>query len=132
VTYRLRKAEDALHWMIHQHAIGASHWHGMCQSSVRSAWGIPAWSGSAIGAWNRIPARHKHKGGKPSDAPMGAALYYAGGRYGHVALAGKHHNVCWSTDYQRNGHIGPAPRDFKRWGLRYLGWSTWSPYGSLR
>ena len=107
---------------------------GLCQSFCRTAYDIPAWAPSAIAAWRRIPAEHKHRGGKPSDAPRGALLYYAGGKYGHVAIAAgiKTRDKCLSNDYMRQGKIDYAPRDFKRWGLQYLGWSAWTPFGSLK
>ena len=28
--------------------------------------------------------------------------------------------------------IDACSREFPRWGAKYLGWSTWTPYGSLR
>lgn len=107
-------------------------WKGMCQSHVRQAYGVPAWAPSAIAAWRRIPLEFKHRG-NPSKAPRGAILYYEGGKYGHVAIAaGIHTNdKCLSNDYVRQGEIDYAPRDFKRWGLTYLGWSNWTPYGIL-
>lgn len=107
-------------------------WKGMCQSHVRQAYGVPAWAPSAIAAWRRIPSEFKHRG-NPKDAPRGAALYYEGGKYGHVAIAAgiKTNDKCLSNDYVRQGEIDYAPRDFKRWGLKYLGWSNWTPYGIL-
>lgn len=105
---------------------------GLCQSFCRTAYGVPAWSPSAIAAWRQIPAEFKHRG-KASDAPRGALLYFEGGKYGHVAIAAgiKTHDKCLSNDYMRQGKIDYAPRDFKRWGLKYLGWSNWTPYGVL-
>ena len=108
-------------------------WRGMCQSHCRSAYGVPAWAPSAISAWNKIPRQHKHVGGSPSQAPRGALLYYSGGQFGHVAIAAgiKTHDKCLSNDYVRQGKIDYAPRTFPRWGLKYLGWSAWTPYGEL-
>jgi len=108
-------------------------WQGMCQSHCRHAYGVPAWAPSAIAAWKRIPNEFKHRG-KPEDAPRGAILYYSGGKYGHVALAaGKTtKDKCLSNDYMRPTKIDYAPRTFPRWGLTYLGWSNWTPYGVLK
>lgn len=109
-------------------------YNGLCQSFCRTAYGVPAWAASAIGAWNRIPRDQKRVGGKPSEAPRGALLYYAGGTYGHVAIAAgiKTRDKCLSNDYVRQGRIDYAPRTFDRWGLRYLGYSNWTPFGELR
>lgn len=109
-------------------------WNGLCQSFCRQAYGVPAWAPSAIAAWNKIPASQKHVGGKPSQAPRGALLYYSGGKFGHVAIASgvKTHDKCLSNDYIRQGKIDYAPRTFPRWGLTYLGYSSWTEYGSLK
>lgn len=109
-------------------------WAGLCQSFCRSAYGVDAWAPSAIAAWGEISRRQKHVGGKTSQAPRGALLYYAGGRYGHVAIAAgvTTHNTCFSNDYVETGAIDRAPRSFERWGIRYLGWSNWTPFGELK
>ena len=107
-------------------------WSGMCQSHCRSAYGVPAWSDSALHAWGKIPPHFKHSGGDPADAPRGAILYYSGGKFGHAALAIGHDGKnCLSNDYARRGKIGLAPRTFPRWNLHYLGWSSWTPSGVL-
>jgi hypothetical protein len=95
---------------------------------------VPAWAGSAIIAWRKIPKAQKKTGGKPSDAPRGALLYYDIGKWGHVAIAiGKRTNAsCLSNDYVRRGMIDACSREFPSWGAKYLGWSAWTPYGSLR
>lgn len=100
----------------------------------RQAYGVPAWAASAILAWEKIPAAHRHLSAHPADAPRGALLYYRGGKHGHVAIAiGKKTTAsCLSNDYVRHGQIDVAPRDFRRWGLQYLGWSAWTPSGSLQ
>lgn len=109
-------------------------YRGLCQSFCRTAYGVPAWAPSAKAAWDRIPDAHKHRAGRPSAAPRGALIYFSGGQYGHVAIAiGKRtHDKCLSNDYVRSGRIDIAPRDFHRWGLHYLGYSFWTPYGELR
>lgn len=128
-----RTVNDAIKWSRGQITRPSQSWKGLCQSHCRTAYGVQAWAPSAIEAWKRTPNDKKHKGGKPSDAPRGALLYYSGGQYGHVALAiGKKTNdKCLSNDYMRQGRIDVTPRTFPRWGLKYLGWSNWTPYGNL-
>ena len=133
-VYLDRDVDDVIRWSRAQIAHPSQSWLGLCQSHCRQAYGVAAWSDSAIHAWQRIPDAHKHRGGKPSDAPRGALLYYAIGRHGHVTIAiGKRtHDKCLSNDYLRSGRIDVVPRTMPRWGVTYLGWSTWTPVGSLR
>jgi hypothetical protein len=109
------------------------NWTNLCLSFCRQSYGVRPFAPSAIKAWHKVPAKYKHVGGKPSAAPRGAMLFYAGGAYGHVAIAigKKTSNKCLSNDYVRRGKIDPAPRTFPRWGLTYLGWSNWTPWGTL-
>lgn len=128
-----RTVDEVIAWSKGQRDNPTQSWQGLCQSHCRNAYGVPAWAPSAIEAWKKIPKSEKHVGGKPSDAPRGAILYYSGGKYGHVALAigKKTHDKCLTNDYTFMGKIGVAPRTFPRWGITYLGWSNWTPYGSL-
>jgi len=130
----IRTADQVIAWSRAQIEHPSQSWKGLCQSHCRQAYGIPAWSGSAIGAWKLIPAGKKHPGKDPAKAPRGALLYYSGGKYGHVAIAigKKTSDKCLSNDYVRPGMIDVAPRSFAGWGLKYLGWSTWTPFGELR
>jgi hypothetical protein len=125
--------DEVIAWGRAQVTKPSQSWYVLCQSFCRQSYRVPAWSGSAVGAWARIPAAHKTVGGHPSDAPRGALIYFAGGQHGHVAIAiGKStSDKCLSNDYYRKGKIDVAPRTFPRWGLRYLGWSAYTPYGSL-
>lgn len=134
MTYLKRSVDDAIAWSKSQIDRPTQNWSNMCQSHCRQAYGVPAWASSAKIAWNTIPSREKHAGGKPFDAPRGALIYFDSGTYGHVAIAtGKSTNdKCLSNDYMRQGQIDYAPRDFPRWGLHYAGWSFWTPYGELR
>ncbi len=129
MSYRLRDGRAAREWMMEQHRLGTTGWSGMCAKAARSALGVPPVAPSAA-AWAALAERHGqlHKG-KPEDAPEGSGLLYSGGKYGHAANAGKHKEWCWSTDYERQDHIGRAPRDFPRWHLTYLGWTGWTSYG---
>lgn len=125
--------DEVIAWGRSQVTKPTQSWYVLCQSFCRQSYQVPAWSGSAVGAWARIPAAHKRVGGKPSEAPRGALLYYSIGKHGHVAIAiGKTTNdKCLSNDYYRKGKIDVTPRTFPRWGATYLGWSSWTPYGSL-
>ena len=132
--YLPRTVNQVITWSRGQIKDPTQDWTGLCQSHCRQAYGVPAWAGSAIIAWNKIPKAQKTVGGKPSDAPRGALLYYDIGKFGHVAIAiGKRTNSsCLSNDYVRRGMIDACSREFPRWGAKYLGWSAFTPYGSLR
>ena len=129
-----RSVDEVMKWANNQRKNPTQSWRMLCQSFCRQAYGVPAWAPSAISAWGKIPRNQKHVGGKPSDAPRGALLYYAIGKYGHVTIAcGKKRSVnCLSNDYMETGQIDYAPRTLPRWNARYLGWSNWTPYGELR
>ena len=131
--YLARTVDEAIDFGWEQVKAPSQDWTGLCLSFCRQSYGVPAFAPSAIKAWGRTPAKHRHVGGDPSDAPRGALLYYSGGKYGHVALAiGRKTNwKCLSNDYQSKGRIGQAPRTFPRWGIRYLGWSAWTPFGMM-
>jgi hypothetical protein len=126
--------QEVMAWSRHQIDHPTQDWSGLCQSHCRQAYGVGAWSDSAIHAWGLIPRKFKIAGRDPYKAPRGALLYYAGGKYGHVAIAAgiKTHDKCLSNDYVRQGHIDYCDRKFPRWGLRYLGYSFWTPYGELK
>ena len=128
-----RSVDEAIAWARGQVDDPTQDWTALCQSFCRQSYGVPAWSSSAIGAWGKIPPAKRHIAGKPSEAPRGALLYYGGGKWGHVAIAvGKRtKRSCLSNDYVSRGRIDQAPRTFPRWGLIYLGWSFWTPYGEM-
>ena len=132
--YLSRNINEVITWSRNQIKDPTQDWTGLCQSHCRQAYGVGAWAGSAIIAWRAIPAAQKHPGIKPSSAPRGSLLYYDIGKFGHVAIAiGKKTNTsCLSNDYVRQGMIDACSRDFPRWGAIYLGWSAWTPVGSLR
>ena len=126
-----RDIDESIAWGRKQIDHPTQGWAGMCQSFVRQCMGVQAWASSAIIAWNTIPNSEKVAGGSPFDAPRGSAIYFSGGQFGHVALCiGKTTNTkCLSNDYVRRGQIDEAPRDFPRWGLTYVGWSLFTPFG---
>jgi hypothetical protein len=130
--YLKAKPDDAIAWMREQSVHPTQSWRGLCQSSCRGAYRIPAWAGSAILAWNKIPKEHRHYG-KPGSAPRGAIMYYSIGKYGHavIAIGKKTNDKCMSVDYVRQSRIDVAPRSMVRWGAKYLGWSDWTPFGFI-
>ena len=93
---------------------------GMCQHYVRSAYGIGAGAGDAVGAWNA--AKYKHPGDK---SPIVGAFVFWGGGHGHVAIYAGGGKV-WSPG---------GPGDLTHWVLcsidsitkgwhkSYLGWT---------
>jgi hypothetical protein len=108
---------------------------GQCLKYTRTWLDIPARYPSAIDAWNN--AQHKHVNGRDKDAqapPMGAPVFWRGGRYGHIALA-VDNDRGRSTDTTRSGLVSTAPGDWWRqnWNMPYLGWTEdlngiWIPY----
>ena len=132
ITTKPRFIIDAIRWSRGQITEPSQSWKGLCQSHCRTAYGLPAWAPSAIEAWRKTPKQYRHPG-KPEDAPRGALLYYEIGKYGHVAIATgiKTNDKCLSNDYMRQGRIDYTPRRFPRWGVKYLGWSDWTPYGRI-
>lgn len=92
----------------------------MCLRYVRAeAWQIGGLYGSAIDAW--YGARHRHPGDR--NPPLGAPMFYAGGRYGHIVIC----TGAWmrSTDCYSTGQVSEAPIDWPvtHWGHTYLGWT---------
>lgn len=94
---------------------------GMCQQYVRLAcWEVGSLYGSAIEAWNG--ARLKHPGDR--TPPLGAPLYYRGGKYGHaVIFVGG--NDMRSTDCRTRGQVSDEVIRWveTHWGYEYLGWT---------
>jgi hypothetical protein len=84
----------------------------------------------------KIPDKHRNTG-DINAAPRGAAIYFKRNqsgkeRPGHVVLATK--SMCLSNDIYRKGMIDVAPRDIfiKAWNMSYLGWSLWTPFGTIK
>lgn len=126
------QAEKYGHDQIHH---PTQSWKGLCQSFVRHCMGVPGWANTAYDAWLKIPDAHKSTGDIHA-APRGAAIYFrhASGepRPGHVVLATV--SNCLSNDIMRSGQIDVAPRDIfiKKWNMHYLGWSLWTPFGTIK
>ena len=109
-------------------------WTARCQQFSRMFDDVAAWASAAIIAWETIPENMKYVGGLPHFAPRASKLYFAIGKHGHVmpAVGVDNRLNALSNDYMRPGRIDITPRDIPRWGAEYLGWSYWTPFGSMR
>jgi hypothetical protein len=126
-----RDASQALLYAAHQSQHPSQNWGAMCQKFVRSAYGIPSLFASAWAQWLGADSDDRHRGGSPSDAPVGSALCYKGsGRFGHIDLAannfGNGTRAAWSNDLVRYGRINKVARTAPttHWGQGYLGYLT--------
>ena len=125
-----RDYKQALAYAKAQRERPSRSWEGYCQMFVRKAYGIDSLYGSAIAQWYGLASGDKHAGGHPDDAPVGSALFFAGGKYGHVMLAGgpfkNGTKGAWSNDLVRLGKIDKVRRTapITAWGHRYLGYGT--------
>lgn len=95
-------------------------WTGWCLVFVRTMLGIGKNYPSAISAWNN--AKGRRTVGTP---PPGVPLFWSGHEFGHVALSAGG-GYCYSTDILRRGKVDKVliGEIKKRWGYKYLGWST--------
>jgi len=125
-----RNWDEALKYAQVQDLRPTQDWTGLCQMFVRSCYGIPPLFSSAWTQWNGLDPDDKHPGGAPSDAPVGAALFYKGsGIHGHIMLAGrpfaKGTPAAWSNDLVTTGKIDKVARTAptSAWNQKYLGWS---------
>lgn len=123
-----RTVKQALEYARAEHANESQDWHNLCQMFVRSCYGIPALFGSAWAQWLGADDEDKHPGGHPDDAPVGAALCFRGGAYGHIMLAANEKapgiGGAWSNDLVRIGDIDHVARiaPIGQWGQTYVGW----------
>lgn len=97
---------------------------GYCLRYVRTWLEIGSRDPSAISAWSN--AGGKHPGDR--NAPLGAPLFYSGGRYGHIVIAGGDvdgKQIVRSTDVYGAGSVSSVDIGWceRNWGYRYLGWT---------
>ena len=93
---------------------------GLCLHECQEIYPTNHWYPSAIEQWRN--AKHKHTSKK--NMPVGAPIYYSGGRHGHIVLyVGD--GMVRSTDAGGRGRMATVPIDWfaKAWGYRYEGWS---------
>lgn len=93
---------------------------GRCLWHVQDAFQSPHMYVNAITQWYQ--AKHKHFGDR--TPPVGAPVYFKGGRHGHVAIyvgGGK----VRSTDAGGSGKMATVSIDWflRNWGYTYLGWT---------
>lgn len=103
-------------------AKGFTTWRtGYCLNFVWHCTDYPdvAGLGTANEAWSR--AAQKVSTGNP---PAGAPVYWAGGKYGHIAVSIGNGYVR-STDWPSKGRVGTVKITTltSQWGLKYRGWS---------
>lgn len=93
---------------------------GKCLWHVQHCYRSPHMFPSAIMQWHN--ANRKHYGDR--TPPIGAPVYFQGGRYGHIAIYIGGGRVR-STDVGGAGRMGTCSIDWFRthWGYTYLGWS---------
>lgn len=93
---------------------------GYCLRWVRGLYPVSSKYGSAIQAWNGAKYRH----GPSTTPPIGVPVFFAGGKYGHIAVSVGKWN-CRSTDWPRARVVSEVAisRLAKAWGYRYLGWT---------
>lgn len=126
MTLSPRTFDQALEFAQAEHADATMDWKGYCQRFVRMSYGIPSLFGSAWVQWLGADPEDKHPGTDPDDAPVGAALCFQGGEYGHIMLAARGLGA-WSNDLLRVGEIDyVTDRNLptSRWGQTYVGYLT--------
>lgn len=97
-------------------------WYMWCLKFVRTSWGIPATGiKDANAAWRM--AKDKHPGN--ANPPAGAPVYWAVGKFGHIAISDGTGHV-YSNDILRKGKIDRVPISLiaRKWKAKYLGWSS--------
>jgi hypothetical protein len=103
-----------------------------CQQFARSCFNAAAFGSTALVAWNNIPDRHKGTG----TPPPGSIAYWddprRSGEAGHAAPVFENGNI-WSTDILHSGRVDKVhyTKISAAWGMRYLGYITWTPSGAL-
>jgi hypothetical protein len=124
-----RSVAQALAFAQSEHDHPTRSWFRDCLLFVQSCYTIPARDATAYDAWLNTPAAHKHVGGDPNDAPVGAGLCYKGvDPAGHIMLAGHITGTegAWSNDLVHDGAIDKVDRHapITKWGHTYLGYIT--------
>lgn len=115
---------DAADQMQKWHQGNKSGVKGMCLKTCRQAWKLRAKYPSAISAWTNTPK--KYKSTNKLIIPVGAPVFWKGGRFGHVAIQSHKPGYVWTTDLPIKNRIGLVAIDFVelKWGYKFLGWTT--------
>lgn len=122
-----RSVEEALAYAKAESERRSQDWAAYCQRFVRSCYGIEPLFASAWAQWLGADPEDRNPGIDPGEAPVGAALCYRGGAYGHIMLAARDRDgvpMAWSNDLVRRGQIDYVPRSapVTTWGQTYVGW----------
>jgi hypothetical protein len=127
-----KSGAEAIRWFHHQIDHPSKDWTHLCQSSVRTSLGLPAWSPSARKAFEATPDREVHRVHHWQEVPPGAIMYgLLDHTYGHAWLAG-HKGHGFSIDYKRRGKIDRVPLLLPHWTHNQgVYWSTWTPFGHI-
>ena len=121
-----RKPREATAFMRNQWQSNSQAWQGLCQSSVRQAWGLPGGVPSAKASLEQCRANdafHAYTGALPlreweDKVPFGAPVWTdrpGGSTYGHIILAGGRfeatgRRIFWSVDITGyNEQVVPTP-----------------------
>jgi hypothetical protein len=92
---------------------------GKCLWECQEIYPTNHWYPSAIAQWENAKKKHRDK-----KAPIGAPMYYRGGKHGHIVLyVGD--GMVRSTDAGGSGKMATVPIEWfqRAWGYEYLGWS---------
>lgn len=110
----------ALARAIAEHRDPTQDWEAMCLRFVRTCLGVPARYSYATQAYQHTTKR----GGTTGDPPPAVPIWWAGGRYGHVALSAGG-GYCWSNDILRVGKVDKVTISTitRGWGMDYKGWT---------
>jgi hypothetical protein len=120
----MKSGVDAAKTMQEWSKAGKTGVKGLCLKTCRLAWGIPAKFPSAISAWDNASTSSKNT--NPLKAPVGYPHFFRGGKYGHIVIQSDKPGMVWSTDLPNKDKIGLVSWDetVKKWGFKYLGWTT--------
>lgn len=118
-----RTPQQAAQWAADQARRGTSGWQGLCERFARSSYGLPGKYPSAKAHWqDAVRTGRAHRGSNP---PVGALVYWTGGRYGHAAVSVGGGRVA-STDIKRRGKVDIVPISYinRHWSnMTYEGWA---------
>lgn len=93
---------------------------GLCLQFVRTCFGVGAKYPSAIAAWNG--AQYKHQTSSTSGIPVGAPIFFAGSKYGHVAVYAGNGNMRTTNSATNRIHTMTVA-SWVRAGYHLLGWT---------
>ena len=123
----MRDRDKALKWLADQSKNPTQSWKGLCQSSCRQAWSMPAYGSSAKVRGLNVKDKYKVLCEDYRDKswwqhiPAGAIIYSNGGpnsKYGHAWIAAGD-MTGWSVDYKRSGYIDLVEIRLKGWTSYY-------------